>query len=87
MTLIIESATCDRLARELAEITGESIDVAVTKALEVRLAQERRQREPMPRQARETRIREILERMRGAPVLDGRHPDEILGYNELGTWD
>ena len=41
MALNIKSAETDRLARELAALTGESITEAVTRALEQRLDQER----------------------------------------------
>ena len=42
MALNIKSVEADRLARELAALTGESITEAVTRALELRLEQERR---------------------------------------------
>ena len=42
MALNIKSAETDRLARELAALTGESITEAVTRALEQRLEDQRR---------------------------------------------
>ena len=42
MALNIKSAETDRLARELAALTGESITEAVTRALEQRLENQRR---------------------------------------------
>ncbi|WP_395160180.1 type II toxin-antitoxin system VapB family antitoxin, partial [Ilumatobacter sp.] len=42
MALSIKSDKADRLARELATVTGESLTDAVTMAIEDRLARERR---------------------------------------------
>ncbi len=44
MSLNIKNEEADRLARELADLTGESVTAAVTEALRERLARERRQR-------------------------------------------
>ena len=44
MSLNIKSAETHRLARELAEMTGESLTAAVTVAVRERLARVRRQR-------------------------------------------
>jgi len=44
MSLNIKNEEADRLARELAELTGESVTAAVTEALRERLAREQRQR-------------------------------------------
>ena len=45
MALNIKSAETDRLARELAALTGESLTEAVTRALEQRLDQQRHERD------------------------------------------
>ncbi len=42
MALSIENAQADRLARELAKATGESLTAAVTRALQERLERGRR---------------------------------------------
>jgi antitoxin VapB len=86
MALNIKSAEADRLARELAAITGESITEAVTRALESRLAQERRKQRGSREELRQA-LREISERCARYPVLDPRSDDEILGYNDIGTFD
>ncbi len=86
MALNIKSAETDRLARELAALTGESITEAVTRALAARLDQERRQRESSRDELRR-KLHEIAQRAARHPVLDHRSDDEILGYNELGTFD
>jgi antitoxin VapB len=77
MVLSIKSARADQLARDLAELTGESLTDAVVAALEVRLALERRRR-------RTPSLGDVVERFRQLPVLDGRGPDDIVGYGETG---
>lgn len=77
MVLSIKSERADQLARELAELTGESITDAVVASLEARLDVERRRR-------RAHGIDDIVERFRRLPVLDERDPDDIIGYDEHG---
>jgi antitoxin VapB len=81
VALNIKDPVTDRLARELAEATGESITVAARIAIEERLARIRHQR-----RARGTadQLNEILERGRARRVLDHRTEDEILGYGPDG---
>jgi antitoxin VapB len=81
VALNIKDADTDRLARELAAITGESITVAARIAIEERLSRVRRQQ---PHGDRAHALREIVERIRALPVLDDRSPDEIVGYDEDG---
>lgn len=83
MALNIKSPKADRLARELAKATGESITDVVIKALEERLA---RTRAPQGG-SRLAKIRAIQARVAALPVLDKRSDEEILGYNDSGTWD
>jgi antitoxin VapB len=77
MVLSIKSARADQLARDLAELTGESITDAVVASLEVRLELERRRR-------RGVRLDDIVDRFRLLAVLDEREPDQIIGYDEHG---
>ena len=77
MVLSIKNADADRLARDLAALTGESITDAVVTSLEVRLELERRRR-------RVPRIDDIVERFRRLPVRDERKPDDIVGYDDHG---
>jgi antitoxin VapB len=86
MALNIKSAETGRLARELAALTGESITEAVTKARELRLVRKRHERQASRERLR-ARLTEIAERAARCPVLDPRSDDEILGYNERGTFD
>ncbi|MGF1596191.1 MAG: type II toxin-antitoxin system VapB family antitoxin [Acidimicrobiales bacterium] len=77
MVLSIKSDRADRLARELAALTGESITDAVVASLEARLEVERRR-------LRTRDLGGIVERFRRLPVLDERHPDDIVGYDDHG---
>jgi len=76
MALSIKSVRADRLARDLAELTGESITDAVVASLEDRLEVERRRRA--------VGLGDIVERFRRLPMLDSRAPDDIIGYDSHG---
>lgn len=81
MVLNIKDPATDRLARELARVTGESITVAARIALEERLARVRRAEEAS---TRGHLGEEIIRRGRARRTLDDRPDDEILGYGEDG---
>jgi antitoxin VapB len=83
MPLNIKSVEADRLARELAAETGESLTTAVTRALVDRLQRCRRRTRGVRRMA----LRELRERVSALPVLDPRSDEEILGYGRDGTFD
>ena len=78
--LNIKDPETDRLARRLAQLTGESITKAVRTAVRERLEREERQR---GRPSLEHLIA-IARRCAARPVLDARSPDEIIGYDERG---
>jgi len=78
MALSIKSDHADRLARELADLTGESLTDVVITSLQRRLADERRAR------ARRTSLADILACAHALPILDHRTDDEILGYDDRG---
>jgi antitoxin VapB len=81
MALSIESQEAERLARLIAEETGESIADTVEQALRDRLERlQRRQRASVTVE----RLLEIANRVASLPRLDNRTPDEILGYDENG---
>jgi antitoxin VapB len=82
MALNIKHAEADRLARELAAVTGETLTEAVLAALRERLERQQ-QRRPKPSTAGEI-LREVRLRLSRIPVLDARSADEILGYDETG---
>jgi antitoxin VapB len=81
MPLSIKSYETERLAREIAARTGESLTGAIQTAL-----QERLERLSRPQQNRNVtnQLREILRRVDRLPILDSRSPDEIVGYDENG---
>jgi antitoxin VapB len=83
MALHIRSREAERLARELADATGESITTAVTAALKERLVEVKRRKS----RAWEMEIDEIFARARRAPSKDDRTHEEIVGYNERGAFD
>jgi antitoxin VapB len=77
MALSIKSERADRLARDLAELTGESITDAVVFALEARIEVERKRRHRRG-------VSDVAARFRQLLVLDGRVSNEILGYGDDG---
>ena len=81
MPISIKSIETERLAREVAAKTGESLTGAIQRALEERLARLKQQRRS---QVLRNHLDEILQRVDQLPVLDSRSPDEILGYDEHG---
>jgi antitoxin VapB len=81
MALSIKSIEVERLAREIATKTGESLTGAIQKALQERLDRLRRERRS---QILASQLQEILRRVDQLPVLDSRSADEILGYDEHG---
>lgn len=81
MAINLKDAEADRLARELAEATGESIASAVTIAVRERL-ERLRASAAGPRLADE--LDEIAGRFAALTVLDDRSAEEIVGYGENG---
>ncbi len=81
MALNIKDASADRLVRELAAETGESITTAVTVAARERLE---RLRGGVPSERRGRELARIAERSARRPVRDERAPEEILGYGDDG---
>jgi len=76
----IKDAETDRLARELAELTGQPITVAVRVAIEERLSLLRRRRAVVG----PSDLHDIIARGRRRPILDDRSEEDILGYGEEG---
>jgi antitoxin VapB len=80
MALSIKDPEADRLAREVAKATGETLTIAVVRALRERLARLKR---PRGLRLSEELLR-IGQRCAQLPVQDSRSADEILGYDEHG---
>jgi len=81
MALSLKDPEADRLAREIAKRTGETLTGAIVVALRERLARLRAR----PRQRRLLEeMREIGKRVAALPILDHRSDEEILGYDQDG---
>jgi antitoxin VapB len=82
MALSLKDPETDRLAREVAALTGETLTEAVRRSLAERLRAERiRRGQPTIDRAA---IDALLARFDALPVLDDRSADEIIGYDENG---
>jgi antitoxin VapB len=81
MPLFIKNKAAERLARQVAATTGESLTAAVQKSLE-----ERWERLKRRHKARIVtgQIEDLLRRVDALPPLDSRSENEILGYGEDG---
>ncbi len=82
MALSLKDPEADRLAREVAARTGETLTGAIVVALRERLVRLKARRRP--RRLGEE-LREIGRRCAALPTLDDRSADEILGYDEHGV--
>ena len=82
MPLSIKAPEADRLARQLAATTGETITAAVIVAMRERLEREKHKRRNDRSLAAE--LMAIGRHCASLPVLDPRSSDEILGYDENG---
>ena len=80
MALNIKNPEADRLARELADKTGETLTETVIVALRERLKREGA-KSPL---SLKDEIMEISRRCAALPSLTGRSADEIIGYDEHG---
>jgi len=79
MAISIRNPLAEKLARRVAEETGESLTQAIIRSLEERLEhlQGRKQVSGI-----EEEIIRISERCSALPDLDERSPEQILGYDE-----
>ena len=80
MAINIKDPDTDRLARELAALTGEPLSAAVREAIVERLAVVRRRKAG----ARSGDLADIIARGRHRQTLVDRTEDEILGYGPDG---
>jgi antitoxin VapB len=81
MALSIKNSETERLARQVARETGESLTEAIESALRERL-----QRLKQRRHGRilNDKLEDILRRVDNLPTRDTRPDAEILGYDEQG---
>ena len=80
MALSIKSDEADRLARELAAETGETLTEAVETALRERLEREHARQAASMR----TRLAQLAADVAAMGVADDRTPEEIIGYDDAG---
>lgn len=84
MALSIKNKKTELLAIEVAKETGENLTTAVTRSLEERLERLKGKR-TAPDLLQD--ILEISRRCSALPDESDRSPDEILGYDETGTFE
>jgi antitoxin VapB len=93
MALNIKDRATEDVVRRLAERRGLSITEAVREAATDKLRQmdadyrEKIARLTPEQLAKLRRLEEISRRGASRPILDTRTDEEILGYNEKGTFD
>lgn len=80
MPLSIKDPEADRLAREVAKATGETLTAAIVQALRERLQRVRRSRGPRL----SDELLAIASRCAALPVQDPRTAEEILGFDHNG---
>jgi antitoxin VapB len=82
MALSIKNKITERLARQLASETGESLTEAIHRALT-----ERSERLAAKRRSHILRgqLEDLLRRVDAFPTLDSRSEGQILGYDEHGN--
>lgn len=80
MALNIRNAHAEKLAADLAKLTGESKTEAVTKALQDRLDRMQRQRR---KRSLAERLNEIATHCAGLAILNKKSPEELL-YDKNG---
>ena len=81
MPLSIKNEATEKLARQVAGETGESLTEAIQKALEERWERLKRRRKG---HIVAGQIEDLLRRVDALPNQDSRPEDEILGYDEDG---
>ena len=81
MALSVKDPEADRLAREVAARTGETLTTAVVVALRERLA---RLRGRSRRRQLRDELRDIAQRCAQLPTLDDRSAEEILDFDQRG---
>jgi antitoxin VapB len=81
MALSIKNSETERLARQVARETGESLTEAIQRSLKERL---QRLRQRSQRRLMADKLEDILRRVDALPTLDTRSEDQILGYDDHG---
>jgi antitoxin VapB len=93
MALNIKDRATEEIVRKLAAATGKSITDAVRLAAldKLRAMDDDHQAKvaalPPEQRKKFEALKDIRRRAAALPILDNRSEDEILGYNERGTFD
>jgi len=80
--LSIKNDETERLARQVARETGESLTEAIRNSLQERWERLKARRRS---QVLTGQVEDLLRRVDALPNLDSRPEDEILGYDESGA--
>lgn len=80
MAILIKDPETDRIVRELAARTGETLTEAVRKAAEERT----RSLQDRPGRVDRAKLASLMAEVRSYAVKDSRSADEIIGYDALG---
>jgi len=82
MAISIRNEKTEKLAREVAHLTGENLTQTITHSLEERLNRLKGRKTTIDLRHE---IMLISERCQSLPDIDPRTPDEILGYGQDGV--
>jgi antitoxin VapB len=82
MAMSIKNDETERLARQVARETGESLTEAIQNSLQERWERLKARRRS---QVLTGQVEDLLRRVDALPNLDSRPEDEILGYDESGA--
>jgi hypothetical protein len=78
MALYINNSELEEVSRELAQITGTSIPVALLQAVQRELERQKTLQQILPNDDFFIEIRKIQERVANLPMLNNRPANEIL---------
>jgi antitoxin VapB len=81
MPLNIKDPEADRLARQVARLTGDTLTQTVVVALKEKLAREERRRRDLDIMVEE--VLAIGQTVAALPTLDQREDEAILGYDRM----
>jgi|KBSMisStandDraft_5_1062788.scaffolds.fasta_scaffold983423_2 antitoxin VapB len=84
MGVSIKNAEAERKLRRISRLLGKSMTATVIELIDARL------KEIDAKKDRERRLKEvdaIVRRFNSKPPLTNKSADEILGYNDKGTFD
>ena len=76
-TLFVKNPAAHRLAEQVSKRTGVTLSDAVIAALEDKLKGTRGQ-------VNRTKVDALCAAIQDVPVIDGRTPEQILGYDDFG---